>query len=241
MLNRARSAQGVPAGAGGIVSVAETARGLHLEIVLSGATFDGNPRRYGHGGARNRADRASDGLTHRQCQRIIGAAYRASAIGLAFNRFVTIHWELAGIGDARAAWATGRFIKLASDWLATRGGRFAWAWVRENGDGKGSHVHILLHVPPALARGFAAMQRRWLKRITSKPYRPGTIKSERVGGSLRAAETVPEHYAANLDAALAYVLKGASPDAARALGLERLEAGGRVIGKRSAVSQNAGR
>jgi hypothetical protein len=44
-----------------------------------------------------------------------------------------------------------------------------------------------------------------------------------------------------LAAVVAYLLKGASAAAARALGLERLESGGLIIGKRSATSQNIGR
>lgn len=48
-------------------------------------------------------------------------------------------------------------------------------------------------------------------------------------------------YGANLEAVVAYILKGTCPDAARELDLERLEAGGRIIGKRAATSQNIGR
>jgi hypothetical protein len=50
----------------------------------------------------------------------------------------------------------------------------------------------------------------------------------------------PELHAINLDAVLTYVLKGASPDAASQFGLERLESGGRIIGKRCGTSQNIG-
>jgi hypothetical protein len=39
---------------------------------------------------------------------------------------------------------------------------------------------------------------------------------------------------------LAYVLKGASEAAAASFNLERLEPGGRVIGKRCGTSQNIG-
>jgi hypothetical protein len=67
------------------------------------------------GGARNRAARTSGSLTMAQCHAILAAAGWANAIGLPFNRMVTIHWERAGISDARAAWATGRFLKLARD------------------------------------------------------------------------------------------------------------------------------
>jgi hypothetical protein len=44
----------------------------------------------------------------------------------------------------------------------------------------------------------------------------------------------------NLATALAYVLKGASSEAALRFALGRLEPGGRVIGKRCGTSQNIG-
>jgi hypothetical protein len=99
-------------------------------------------------------------------------------------------------------------------------------------------VHILLHCRPELARRFTAMQRRWLRRVTGRPYRARVIRTARIGGTLTAAGTAPAVYAENLGAVVGYLLKGASPDAARALGLERLEPSGRIIGKRAATSQN---
>ena len=50
----------------------------------------------------------------------------------------------------------------------------------------------------------------------------------------------PALHAVNRDAALSYVLKGASGDAAATFGLERLEPGGRIVGKRCWTSQNIG-
>lgn len=205
------------------------------------AAFPAKAGRYGWGGARNSGSRTSDALTEKQSKKIIAAAQRAVRAGLPLNRHLTIHWEAAGVPDCRAAWATARFLTLARDWLRKRGAPFAWAWVRENGDGKGGHVHILLHCRPELARSFAAMQRRWLRRVTSRPYRARVIRTARIGGTLTAAETAPAVYAENLAAVVGYLLKGASPEAARSLGLERLEPGGRVTGKRAATSENIGK
>jgi hypothetical protein len=50
----------------------------------------------------------------------------------------------------------------------------------------------------------------------------------------------PDVHAKNLDVALSYVLKGASPDAAMLFGLVRTEPGGRIVGKRCGTSQNIG-
>lgn len=190
------------------------------------------------GGARNRRDRISDELSRAQAENIIEAAQHAVAIGLAFNRHITIHWETAGIADADAGNATSQFLKMASDWIGKRGGRMAWAYVRENGDGKGSHVHILVHIPAGHPVG--AMQRRWLKRITGRPYVRETINTKSIGGTLAAAQRGDEHYLLNMRKAVGYVVKGVSPATATALRLEKQEAGGRIIGKRCGTSENIG-
>ncbi len=206
-----------------------------IDIISSGATSPS--RRWG--GKRNSASRVSECLSLNQAANIIAAAQYAAAIGLPLNRHVTIHWEHAGIPDERAAWATARFLKLAGDWIAKRGGRIAWAWVRENGEDKGSHVHILLHLPTGARLG--DMQRRWLRSIAERPYQANTIKTARIGGTAGAAHTAPAAYRANLAAIIGYVLKGASPEVAKELCLKRISEGGRIMGKRAATSQNIGR
>ena len=193
------------------------------------------------GGARNRADRVSVELTLTQVQNTIEAVRFAVAAGVPLNRHITVHWQEAGVPDNRAAAATGAFLKLASQFLQKRGERFAYVWVRENDDGdgcKGSHVHILAHVRPGSAAAFVGRQRGWLRRVTGNAYRKDVIETARIGGTLRAAETAPELYLENLGAVLAYVVKGASKEAATAAGLVRHGEGGCVIGKRASRSQN---
>jgi len=229
---------------GGKLARAETGTGrANKRCSKSETTLDDKPTFSTWGGARNRADRVSDHLSLKQARAIIAAAHRAVAIGLPLNRHITIHWERAGIDDGRAAAAIGGFLKLAADWLRTRNARLAYAWARENDAGggeKGSHVHILAHVAPEQAAGFTAMQRRWLRRVTGLRYRAGTIRTARIGGSLRSATTNPEQYQANLAAIVGYVIKGAAPAAASALGLTRIEPSGRIAGKRASCSQNLG-
>lgn len=193
------------------------------------------------GGARNRGDRISSVLSLAQTTDLFGAAATASALGLPLNRHITVHWEKAGVPDRSAAAATGALIKLASQFLHSRGWRFAYVWVRENDSGnghKGSHVHILAHVPPDAAAAFVAMQRRWLRRVTGRAYRKGVVLSRRIGGGLRTATTAPELHRVNLAKLITYLAKGASADTARVFGLKRSEEGGRVIGKRASRSQN---
>ena len=199
----------------------------------SGAAYDGKLAQSGHGGARLRADRTSDCLTAKQARAIMLAALATDDIGEPFTRMVTIHWEKLGIADHQAANATGRLTKLASDWARRRGGRVLWAWARENGIGKGSHVHILLACPRHLPIGRKWL--RWLRSITGQPYRAGGINTRRIGGSLSAPSRDPAAYRQHLFNTVAYVCKGVRPVEAAGLGLLRTEFGGRVIGKRSSV------
>ncbi|AOL23929.1 hypothetical protein Ga0102493_112926 [Erythrobacter litoralis] len=170
-------------------------------------------------------------LDKAQC--LIAAAKRAGAIGRPFNRFITVHWEAAGLTDAEAMRATTAFLKYWREWL---GGETAYIWTRENGDGKGSHLHILAHLP----EGREISGRRsihWIERITGRTYQRRVILTEKIGG---AGQPDGAHYAENLGAVLAYILKGAEPEAAAAIGIEH-EHGGRIIGKRCGMSRNLAR
>lgn len=194
--------------------------------------------RTGRGGARNRADRVSHALTPAQIANLRAAERHAAAIGLPFTRMLTIHWEAAGLPLSGMAKATGRFTDLLRKALARHGSQTAWLWVHENGDRKGGHCHLLVHVPAHLSRVITRRQRGWLKRINLHSYRARVIYSRPIGGRLGLERSNSELLVANSQAALAYLLKGAAPDAATQSGLERLEPGGRVIGKRCGTSQN---
>ena len=192
----------------------------------------------GRGGARNRADRESHALTARDIAKLKAAERHAALIGLPFNRMITIHWEAAGVPLAGMAKATGRLLDLLTRWLARRDHRTAWLWVHENGDRKGGHCHLLAHIPAELVKALTGNLRGWLRTITMRTYRARVIQSKPIGGRLGLEAGNPDLHAVNLEAALAYVLKGAGTDAASQFGLERLEPGGRVIGKRCGTSQN---
>ena len=192
------------------------------------------------GGARNSRLRRSDSLSLAAVENIIAAASFAQAIDLPLNRFTTIHWQHAGVADPLAA--TGRFLKLAGDWLRSRGGGFAYVWVREGGETKGEHVHILLHVPADLAPAFGHRQRGWLK-ACGVAWRRGVIRSRPVGRSIHHADRhtmFGEPYEQHLAAVIGYLLKGANPAARDSLHLSRISNSGTLTGKRCGTSQNVG-
>jgi hypothetical protein len=207
----------------------------------SEAHVDVKPCINGWGGKRNDRDRVSHALPLKTANAIIDAAYHAFKIDLPFNRFVTIHLERAGIADTNAAEAVGWIMRLATQWMRSKGYVIAYAWVRENdaGDGsKGSHVHIACHCPDIIPIG--RMWRRWLRKVAGRPYRAKAIKSKRIGGTVNAYAVSPAVYLQNLDRVLAYMVKGVSPADAATLGLPKQQGGGRIIGKRAAWSQNIG-
>jgi hypothetical protein len=140
------------------------------------------------------------------------------------------------------AWATRRFIDLLTKALARHGSAVAWIFVHENvgGHDKGGHLHLLAHVPADLVPILTALQMSWLRRITGKPYRKRVIRSEPIGGRLGLEVGNPDLHATNLDAVLAYVLKGGDAAAVDKFSIPKPKPGGLVIGKRCGTSQNIG-
>lgn len=194
----------------------------------------------GRGGARNRADRESYALTTAQIANLSAAEHYSRQVGLPFTRMITIHWQAAGVPLTGMAKATGRFTDLLAKALARHGSQTALLWVHENGDRKGGHCHLLAHVPAELVPTVTRLQLNWLRKITGKPYRKRVIRSKPIGGRLGLELGNPDLHAVNLEETIAYVLKGASPEAALRFGLEVLEPGGRIVGKRCGTSQNIG-
>jgi hypothetical protein len=156
------------------------------------------------------------------------------AIGMPFNRHLTVHWEKSGLTDLEAAKATGRMLKLIKDWARNKACAVSYAWVRENGLDKGTHVHILLHLPNGLAM---SLTRRWYRAATKcRRPRNGAVKTRRIGGRARAAMSASDWYQANLAKLLHYLLKGVDEQTGRALGLDTWQEGGDIAGKRLSVS-----
>ena len=196
-----------------------------------------DPASRGWGGARNRADRMSDRLTLEQCEKLIQAARFAELIGLPFNRHWIVHNERAGISPENGQAFVGRLLRLARSYVKRRGGQFAAIYCRENGDGKGEHVHILMHVSPALS--LLNKTATWVRKAGGT-YRAGVSRVATIGGSLKRLDPASEHYQANADMVLSYLLKGADELAAEALGLRKCAEYGWIMGKRCGASENIG-
>jgi len=161
----------------------------------------------------------------------------AERIGLPFNRHWAVHYEMAGIAEHDGAAFVGRLLSLVRKHVRRAGGELAALWARENGEGKGGHVHILLHVPAPLTLRNQTL--RWIKAAGGNPvFRVSKVRT--VGGVLSAATAGGAHYRANANVVLAYLVKAASPETGRVLDLPRYGEGGLVTGKRIGWTQNIG-
>jgi len=168
----------------------------------------------------------------------MAAADHAERIGLRFNRHWTVHYQSAGIAEADATRFIGRLLKLAREYSRRRGGGFAAVWSRENGDDKGGHVHILMHLPADLP--LTGRTRKWVG-LAGGVCMHGVSLVRSVAGCLIAADNGGEHYALNLGVVRDYLLKGASGETRAVLGLVRFPGvQGEVLGKRCGWTQNIG-
>lgn len=162
------------------------------------------PIRLKRGGARNCASRRSSQLRQRDCQKLIDASFAAWEAGMPLNRFITIAWGRGGISADQAVDATGKFIRLAREWLRSRECAMPWAWVQEGSHRFGQHAHILLHIPPHLSPLFRSMPLRWTKAILPGRYVAGVLQTQRLkcAGSKNTAA-----YEAELLGKVHYMLK----------------------------------
>ncbi len=111
--------------------------------------------------------------------------------------------------------AVAALIKLASDFLATRGHLLRCIFTREDGPGKGPHAQYSMEHPARVGavifRALAKMEgspRPILCRGRQWPGRTGAENALHRGSGL-AFRSNPQVFAFHLDMALSYALKGA--------------------------------
>jgi hypothetical protein len=167
----------------------------------------------------NHRSRYSLHLTEQHAIGLIKAAVHARNIGQPLNRFITIHLERGDLDQRthRAQDAIGRYLRLAGQWLTDRNVPITFVWVLEQAVGTGLHAHILIHVPPALAKDFGYRARsRWLSLCGIEP-KQGVIRTERVGPRgfelVTATSKDRQSYLNQLQGVLRYMTKAIDPDA----------------------------
>lgn len=209
--------------------------GTAFAIITGNLSCSLGPVRSGWGGKRNRADRVSETLTRAQCAKLIAATRFAESIGLPFNRHWIVHSERAGIQPHDGQGFVRSILKSAGTAARRHGGEMAAIWVRENGDGKGEHAHILMHLPRGLT--LANRTRRWIV-AAGGTYRRNVSRVRSIGGTLSSAELADDRYLLNADNVLAYILKHGDQSAIEALVLPLWGHRGWIMGKRCGTTQN---
>ena len=174
---------------------------------------------------------------------LIEAADEASRIGLPLNRFVTINWEKGGASDG--SHATSVFLRKVGDWCRRHGWATAFIWVRETGRWNGQHAHVLIHIPPALAKHFARRQRDWLAQC-GLGWGKGMVKGKPVGTSRSRSvglDGAMATYRTGLMNVVDYLLKETEPAVREQLGIasSAKRTGLPVTFKRAGVSANIDR
>jgi hypothetical protein len=189
------------------------------------------------GGARNYGKKPSWNLSLQNCLDLIEAGNFAEELGMRFNRQWSVHYDKAGIAEADAVRFIGRLLKLAGDCARRHGGRLAAIWVREAGEGKGGHVHILMHLPLGLS--LRGKSRRWIG-IAGGQCVTKVSRVRPIAGRIAASETSNAHYRQNIANVRRYLLKNADLETGNFLGLSRRGERGLIIGKRFGLTENLG-
>lgn len=190
------------------------------------------------GGARNRANRASNCLTDKQVAALMEAARYAIDVGRVFQRHWIVHYGKAGIQPSDGARFVGKLLDLVSKQARREGGALTALWVRERASEKGEHVHILMHLPAAMR--LHGRTRRWIE-AGGGQWQLGVSRIRIIGGRLNKFEqNRSKHHAKNAANVTRYLLKAASKSTGQRLELTRAGCCGRITGKRCGWTQNIG-
>lgn len=193
------------------------------------------------GGARHRGNAESTTITRKQCLKVMTAAERALKAGRPLNWFLTVNWRCLGIPPESVVHATRALIKLIREYLRMAG--LPWTWVQEVGRRYGHHVHVLLYIPPERLEDVNRLWRRNWQANLIRQFSPngppasmrGAKCGKKLGGSLRLVDINPALYRAHLNRVVVYMLKGASRETLKELGLRQKHRNcGRTTGKRVA-------
>ena len=203
---------------------------------LAVARQEGRRRIRAHA-ARSRAS-LSTSLRTEVALGLIEAAYEASCINLPLNRWITLDWERGGAGDGM--FATSEFLRRVQAWCRSHDASTAYISVREAAPRNGQHAHILLHVPPRLARDFPKRQCAWLAQC-GLAWSKGNVKGRPIGKSRSRAvgyAGAQATYRIGLMRVVNYVLKEVEPGGRDLLGVTRTGTGMPVTRKRAGTSEN---
>ena len=123
-------------------------------------------------------------LAERHYRAAWAAANLAANRGQQFDAAFHIHWSLAG-GPGGGTWQDRqkRLLEHLGLWIERRGGPWVCLWVNEaHLQGKETHLHALIHVPPAISYGDLES---YLRAQLNAPHDPTVLVFTRCADYLR--------------------------------------------------------
>ncbi len=163
-------------------------------------------------------------LTKKQVNDLFWLAANAHEEGKSLNRFITIHLKDLKIKTAQIC--LSKLMEKTRKWLQRNGFDHAHIWVLENGDFKGLHAHILVHIPNYFIQEYKRLLKKWLPPGNGENLDVQTIKYSQ-WGQLGGDSCVL--------GILRYMCKGIDP-ATPAQGIKP-EYQGKIIGRRCGHSK----
>ncbi len=105
-------------------------------------------------------------LSGKMVKEIFNYTENAFYAGTPLNRFITIHLQTAKLNPQK--FIVG-LMEHTRKWLQRRNLPHAYVWVLENGQFKGVHVHIIMHIPTGYQITYKKALKKWLPFALKKP------------------------------------------------------------------------
>ena len=114
-------------------------------------------------------------LTAKQVNDLFTLTHEAHTGKRALNRFITIHLKDLKIKTAQSL--VSNIMEKTRKWLQRNGFEHSHIWVLENGDVKGIHAHILVHIPRRYIHEYKRLLKKWLPlNVTDTTLNIKTVK-----------------------------------------------------------------
>jgi hypothetical protein len=175
------------------------------------------------------ASRRSSHINRRPAVNIHHARRQAERSAVPFNWMVTINFGMSGVPPAGASRVLQKLLaQRFAPWLrrtAVNDNKLkpTYVWSLEAPHGTVS-AHILMHLPPKVARAFQARLSAWLEGLAGTSVPPHAVDIRPIYNRIGVTR---------------YILKGIKPAWAAHLAIEPVDQG-EIIGKRSGFSRNLG-
>ncbi|WP_150117517.1 hypothetical protein [Microvirga vignae] len=172
--------------------------------------------------------KTTNGLGVKEVKELSEAWHHAARIGTPLNALVTYRpFDPDGtMSPADHVKAYRAFRNRLGIFARRHGFKPTFLWSREvNEDGRGEHLHMLVHVAPRFFEKFEAALNAWFP----EPFEIDVRQADR-------RTTISEN--GKLRSALGYLAKQSTPQAAWSRGLTRYKGTYPVLGKRSGMTDN---